>query len=144
MTPDQERALKDRLDSLDRENAHLRIVHQKFGCPYGHNAKGFCELGYPGCACMDDLMAMSSWAPEDESKAAVRIGKLLFVHEAAVTRLQTFLMDAAGQMAADARFSRLASEMRQEARKPVRWTLDAADRPKAAHGPKIGSSEDFD
>jgi hypothetical protein len=65
-------------DALDRENTHLRLKMQDQGCPYGHAVDGQgCALGYPGCACMDDLMAMASWSPEDEDKAAVRLGRRL-------------------------------------------------------------------
>jgi hypothetical protein len=66
----------DRMNTLERENAHLRIMAASVRCPYGHrDVSGSCELGYPGCACMDDLLALQSWCPEDEQKAVVRLGK---------------------------------------------------------------------
>lgn len=71
-------AAEAKIDGMARENAHLRVLSHKGGCPYGHGdpVKG-CELGYPGCACMDDHLAMMAWSPEDEEKAAVRLGKRL-------------------------------------------------------------------
>lgn len=79
----------DAYDSMDRENTHLRVKLQAEGCPYGHASAGTgCELGYPGCACMDDLMAMQSWSPEDEARAAVRISRRLFATEQALDGLR--------------------------------------------------------
>jgi len=70
------KAQEKRIEVLNMENAHLRVIAQKIGCPYGHrNENGACKLGYPGCACMDDLLAMQAWCPEDEEKVAVRLGK---------------------------------------------------------------------
>ena len=68
-------ALTERLDSAERENAHLRVVAQNVQCPYGHRApSGGCMLGYPGCACMDDLMALLNFYPEGrELKAMDRL-----------------------------------------------------------------------
>jgi hypothetical protein len=44
---------------LRRENTHLRAMVGKVECPYGHRLPtGFCALGYPGCACEDDLVAL--------------------------------------------------------------------------------------
>jgi hypothetical protein len=45
---------------LERENTHLRgIVATSTTCAYGHRLPdGICALGYPGCACEDDLVAM--------------------------------------------------------------------------------------
>lgn len=74
----------------DMENAHLRVTVQKVGCPYGHRdpETGACVLGYPGCACMDDIMATAAWSPEDEEKAAVRLGARVRDLEATVARLE--------------------------------------------------------
>ena len=79
----------DAFDSMDRENTHLRVKLQADGCPYGHaSATTGCELGYPGCACMDDLLAMQVWSPEDEAKAAARISRLLFATRHALDSLR--------------------------------------------------------
>jgi hypothetical protein len=45
---------------LERENTHLRgIVAAGPVCAYGHRLPdGICNLGYPGCACEDDLAAL--------------------------------------------------------------------------------------
>jgi len=60
----------ERLAVFDRENAHLRTVAQKVACPYGHRASnGGCMLGYPGCACMDDLYYATSYPPETTEEA---------------------------------------------------------------------------
>lgn len=94
----------DAYDSMDRENTHLRVKLQAEGCPYGHaSARSGCELGYPGCACMDDMLAMQSWAPEDEAKAAVRISRRLFATEQALDGLRqaatglSLILSAAGR-----------------------------------------------
>src|SRR4051812_1922659 len=65
-------ATQNRLDSSERENAHLRVVAQNVQCPYGHRTpSGACVLGYPGCACMDDLMALLAYTPEDRELKAL-------------------------------------------------------------------------
>jgi hypothetical protein len=70
---------------MTAENAFLRVKAQKLGCPYNNtHENGACKSGYPGCACADDLMAMQSLCPEDEEKAAVRLGQR-------VTKLETEL-----------------------------------------------------
>lgn len=69
--------------AIERENTHLRVLAASVRCPYGHRTVGAtCDLGYPGCACMDDLLALQAWCPEDEGKAAVRLGKRLAEAEA--------------------------------------------------------------
>lgn len=94
----------DAFDSMDRENTHLRLKLQAEGCPYGHASAGSgCELGYPGCACMDDLLAMQSWAPEDEAKAAVRISRLLFATQLALDGLRQAATGLALTLAASGR-----------------------------------------
>lgn len=73
----------DRVNTLELENHHLRVMAASVRCPYGHRAVGgSCELGYPGCACMDDLVALQAWCPEDEVKVAVRLGKRIALAEA--------------------------------------------------------------
>lgn len=70
-------AQAERLDVFYRENAHLRVVAQKVDCPYGYRAaNGACMLGYPGCACMDDTMALLSLAPQLPNAALIRRLKL--------------------------------------------------------------------
>lgn len=89
-------AILGAVDAMQRENAHLRLKMQAEGCPYGHQGEGGgCELGYPGCACMDDLMAMMAWSPEDEDKAAVRLGRRLHATELALGVAQRGLINAA-------------------------------------------------
>ena len=91
--------LREELNHLERENAHLRLIHARFGCPYGHGdpVRG-CSLGYPGCACADDIMAMASWSPEDEDKAAVRLGRRLRATEHVLSRTQAALHLAANTL----------------------------------------------
>lgn len=105
----------------ERENTHLRVTLQDRGhCPYGHfKATSGCELGYPGCACMDDLLALQAWCPEDEEKAAVRIGRLLFTTRALLDEAR-LAMDAAaaGLETGDPR-PVLAAALRAVAKKPV-------------------------
>ena len=63
-------ALETRLDVFGRENAHLRVVAQAVACPYGHrSASGACDLGYPGCACMDDLLWAADFTPATGERA---------------------------------------------------------------------------
>jgi hypothetical protein len=67
-------ALETKLDTFDRENAHLRVVAQGVDCPYGFRAQnGGCLLGYPGCACMDDLIVCTAFSPYDQSTAQERL-----------------------------------------------------------------------
>jgi hypothetical protein len=62
-----------KLDTFERENAHLRVVAQKVSCPYGFRASnGACTLGYPGCGCMDDLFWATSYEPATGSEAYQR------------------------------------------------------------------------
>jgi len=66
-------ALTDRLETFDRENAHLRVVAQQVKCPYGMRASnGACTLGYPGCACMDDVTHLMSFDPDTSETAYKR------------------------------------------------------------------------
>jgi hypothetical protein len=59
-------ALRERLDEAERENTALRAMQVGVKCAYGYkNADGVCALGYPGCACMDDLCATMEWGPDD-------------------------------------------------------------------------------
>jgi hypothetical protein len=60
-----------RLEEFGRENAHLRVVAQRVACPYGHRHAGGCELGYPGCACMDDIIHITSYPPETDRERYV-------------------------------------------------------------------------
>ena len=45
---------------LSKENTALRALVAKHTCVYGHNKDGVCELGYPGCACADDIAVIAS------------------------------------------------------------------------------------
>ena len=50
------------LDRLEKENTTLRAMVVQAGvCPYGGKEPGApmntCRSGFPGCACMDDLIA---------------------------------------------------------------------------------------
>ena len=54
--------LQDKVAELGKENTYLRAAVVKAGvCVYGHKDPGApmatCSSGFPGCACMDDLMA---------------------------------------------------------------------------------------
>lgn len=92
-------ATTDRVNKLERENTHLRIMAASVRCPYGHRTVGgSCELGYPGCACMDDLMALTAWCPEDENKVAVRLGKRLAEAEAQFDTAAARLEQIAGDV----------------------------------------------
>lgn len=91
------RTFFDAYDRMDRENAHLRLAFTDKGyCPYGHfSPTGGCALGYPGCACMDDMLALQSWSPEDEQRAAMRIGRMLFATRNVLEAAQQALVGAA-------------------------------------------------
>jgi hypothetical protein len=66
-------AMANRVDVFDRENAHLRVVAQNVACPYGMRAQnGACTLGYPGCGCMDDLMALVAFCGDEDETSALR------------------------------------------------------------------------
>jgi hypothetical protein len=66
-------AMTSRVDTFDRENAHLRVVAQNVACPYGHRASnGACVLGYPGCACADDIIAMAAFYGDGEEVDALQ------------------------------------------------------------------------
>lgn len=42
---------------LETENAALRALLAQHTCVYGYRSDaGVCALGYPGCACADDLV----------------------------------------------------------------------------------------
>jgi len=84
------------IESLEMENAYLRVKVQELGCPYGHDVSGMsgCPLGFPGCSCMDDLLATMAWCPEDEEKANVRLGKRIKELEGAVERMREQCLDA--------------------------------------------------
>ena len=51
-------------EELLKENRTLRgliQVNKNWKCPYGYNQRnnmGFCPLGFPGCACADDRLAV--------------------------------------------------------------------------------------
>lgn len=52
-------AMKAEIERLDAENTILRGLAQKVECPHKQRGgDGVCRMGYPGCACADDLMAM--------------------------------------------------------------------------------------
>lgn len=66
-------AFAERLDTHARENAFLRVTAQKIDCPYGlRGPGGGCMLGYPGCACMDDAMALLAMEPELPNAALIQ------------------------------------------------------------------------
>lgn len=103
-------------DVMDRENAHLRLKTQAQGCPYGHqSSNGGCSLGYPGCCCMDDLLAMQQWSPADDDKAAVRMGQQLAEARRILKKVQAVLreaavvMDACGEQKLAVQMTELAS-----------------------------------
>lgn len=106
-------ALQTRLDTFDRENAHLRVVAQQVSCPYGMRASnGACTLGYPGCACMDDAMALVSFYPEGkELKALDRM-------RAQNRVLQDRLDCALDRLQAGARYFRTVGDGFKAAREP--------------------------
>ena len=55
-------AQQERVSVFNRENAHLRVIAQKVVCPYNMRGQnGGCMLGYPGCACMDDQIALTTF-----------------------------------------------------------------------------------
>lgn len=92
---------QDRMNALKQENAHLRVMAASVRCPYGHRSVGgSCELGYPGCACMDDLLALQSWCPEDEDKPVVRLGQRLRQAEAQFLTAADKLDELASQLQA--------------------------------------------
>ena len=92
-------ATDNRLDTFNRENAHLRVVAQNVLCPYGNRASnGACMLGYPGCACMDDLMAVLAFYPEGRDlKAMDRMRTKNLVLEERLVNAKRRLKDGARQ-----------------------------------------------
>jgi hypothetical protein len=46
---------------LKAENTALRAIVAKVECVYGYRdpESGACKLGYPGCACADDIAALT-------------------------------------------------------------------------------------
>lgn len=85
---------------LRKENDALRALAAVRGCVYGYqNPAGVCSLGYPGCACMDDLVATMVWSPEDEGRAATkRLLDRAVTAEAEIERLRAELSAATGYM----------------------------------------------
>lgn len=127
LVPEQHRAkfkvFFDAFDTMDRENTHLRLKLQENGnCPYGHFGKGGCALGYPGCACMDDLMQMQTWSPEDEAKANVRLGKVLMAHKVSLHGARTALHGAATALAKHGEIE-LAARIMKVVKTPVKADL---------------------
>jgi len=62
------------VERLERENSALKLMLIKKGfCPFGVVADGkpmnTCILGFPGCACADELMAELMETPEGEPVA---------------------------------------------------------------------------
>lgn len=54
------------LETKRKENDALRAMQVGVKCAYGYRMEnGACQLGYPGCACMDDLCATMEWGPDD-------------------------------------------------------------------------------
>lgn len=84
-------AQADRLDSLERENAHLRAIAQNVLCVYGHRKEGSCELGYPGCACMDDLIALTGWMPDSPLDPVIRLQDRVTVVELRLLKARELL-----------------------------------------------------
>jgi hypothetical protein len=84
------RGLSDRLAIFERENAHLRVVAQNVACPYGNRAQnGACLLGYPGCGCADDLIALAAFygGPEATDALQRQINKNLIVEQRLVNAI---------------------------------------------------------
>lgn len=47
----------EEIAQLQKENDYLRAIVARKECAYGHRLpNGICKLGYPGCACADDIM----------------------------------------------------------------------------------------
>lgn len=86
----------DAYDAMDRENVHLRLLAQKNGaCPYDNFQATGCKLGYPGCLCMDNILAMQGWTPADEIRPPVRLGLLLAITNRLLCDCQDALLNAA-------------------------------------------------
>jgi len=63
---------KAEVERLAKENTYLRAMAQRAGCPHDNlNENGNCKSGYPGCACMDDLLAATFQYEEDKVMVAV-------------------------------------------------------------------------
>jgi hypothetical protein len=93
-------ALSERIETFARENAHLRVVAQQVRCPYNHRtASGACILGYPGCACMDDLIVVLGFAPTEgtDMRAINRLVAKNHVIEQRLTNGQRRLTDGVRQ-----------------------------------------------
>jgi len=90
----QERdALRQRLEALENENRILRGLVQTnidWKCPYGVQVSnmGLCPLGFPGCACADDRIAVLC---KDEDRIVSGLQKRLDAVVAQSTRLRAAL-----------------------------------------------------
>lgn len=69
----KEKTKDEIIDDLKRENAFLRVKCQALGCTYGFDISNGCPLGYPGCSCADDLIALTYYQLGDEGKTASRL-----------------------------------------------------------------------
>jgi phosphoglycolate phosphatase-like HAD superfamily hydrolase len=56
---------------VQKENTALRALVAKQQCVYGYSKNGVCKLGYPGCACADDIAALAM----DSDGAVARMKK---------------------------------------------------------------------
>lgn len=77
-----EQRLASRFAETNAENTFLRVKAQKLGCPYSNtHENGVCKSGYPGCACMDDLMALADFGSGDDIAALRRAHERIAVLE---------------------------------------------------------------
>lgn len=68
---------------LKDENTTLRAISSKHGCVYGMQSEsGGCQLGYPGCACADDLLIF-------DTERSAKVGSALQKIRGALTYLET-------------------------------------------------------
>ena len=65
------------------ENTALRVIAQKVQCVYGMKKDGHCQLGYPGCACADDIVVF-------DMERGQKVGEVLQKIRRSAAYLQTF------------------------------------------------------
>lgn len=68
--------------TLKDENTALRAYSAKFGCAYGMKGPHGCSLGYPGCACADDILVF-------DMERGAKVGAVLQVVRLGLTFLKT-------------------------------------------------------
>jgi hypothetical protein len=67
--------------AIKDENTALRAIAVKVQCVYGMTKDGVCQLGFPGCACADDVLCWDMERSAKVGEALQRIRKSLVTLE---------------------------------------------------------------